>query len=250
MRFLRDTGCLQVDDMSWAPVKTKMTLERSYQCAVGLSRSLSSRIIINHSNHWYSCVPVCARLIIRIYDLSIPAWYYQGSNWEHYVSSFKHTFPPNCSSQFLIVHVWHLCVLRWPTNSNVVSCLHNMTCVRSSRCDAMPMVGKILVFVCCKSRPIKTTVCHLWTDIIVFTFLGQLQYILDRNLGIQHCRDVLVVTGGYSWNSILARTESLNMTAEEGNRWRRLAPLLKPRYLHACSTVQLGSEVHVLHVKW
>ena len=158
MGFLRDQWSLQVDDMSWAPVKTKMTLERSYQCAVGLSRSLSSRIIINHSNHWYSCVPVCARLIIRIYDLIIPAWYYQGSNWEHSVSSFKHTFPPNCSSQFLIVHVWHLCVLRWPTNSNVVSCLHNMTCVRSSRCDAMPTVGKFLVFVGCKSRPKKTAV--------------------------------------------------------------------------------------------
>ena len=158
MGFLKDQWCLQVDDMSWAPVKTKMTLERSYQCAVGLSRSLSSRIIINHSNHWYSCVPVCARLIIRIYDLIIPAWYYQGSNWEHSVSSFKHTFPPNCSSQFLIVHVWHLCVLRWPTNSNVVSCLHNMTCVRSSQCDAMPTVGKFLVFVCCKSRPKKTAV--------------------------------------------------------------------------------------------
>ena len=57
------------------------------------------------------------------------------------------------------------------------------------------------------------------------------------------CRELLVVTGGYSWNSILARTEALNMTAEEGNRWRRLAPLLKPRYLHACSPVQLGTEV-------
>ena len=75
MGFLKDQWCLQVDDMSWAPVKTKMTLERSYQCAVGLSRSLSSRIIINHSNHWYSCisiVPACARLIIRTYDLIIP----------------------------------------------------------------------------------------------------------------------------------------------------------------------------------
>ena len=60
------------------------------------------------------------------------------------------------------------------------------------------------------------------------------------------CRELLVVTGGYSWNSILARTEALNMTAEEGNRWRRLAPLLKPRYLHACSPVQLGTEVSTL----
>ena len=59
-------------------------------------------------------------------------------------------------------------------------------------------------------------------------------------------RELLVVTGGYSWNSILARTEALNMTAEEGNRWRRLAPLLKPRYLHACSPVQLGTEVRSL----
>lgn len=56
-------------------------------------------------------------------------------------------------------------------------------------------------------------------------------------------RELLVVTGGYSWNSILARTEALNMTAEEGNRWKRLAPLLKPRYLHACSPIQLGTEV-------
>ena len=123
-----------------------------------------------------------------------------------------------------------------------------MTCVRSSRCDAMPTVGKFLVFVCCKSRPIKKpAVYHLWTEIIVFTFWGQLQYIFKRNLGIQRRREVLVVTGGYSWNSILARTESLNMTAEEGNRWRRLAPLLKPRYLHACSPVQLGAEVYLPH---
>ena len=57
-----------------------------------------------------------------------------------------------------------------------------------------------------------------------------------------------MVTGGYSWNSILARTEALNMTAEEGNRWRRLAPLLKPRYLHACSPIQLGTEVPVLYI--
>ena len=33
-------------------------------------------------------------------------------------------------------------------------------------------------------------------------------------------REELVVTGGYSWNSILARTEALNMTEEEGRRWR------------------------------
>jgi len=59
-------------------------------------------------------------------------------------------------------------------------------------------------------------------------------------------RELLVVTGGYSWNSILARTEALNMTAEEGNRWKRLAPLLKPRYLHACSPIQLGTEIGVL----
>jgi hypothetical protein len=29
---------LQVEDMAWSPVKTKMSLERSYQCAVGLTR--------------------------------------------------------------------------------------------------------------------------------------------------------------------------------------------------------------------
>ena len=61
-------------------------------------------------------------------------------------------------------------------------------------------------------------------------------------------RELLVVTGGYSWNSILARTEALNMTAEEGNRWKRLAPLLKPRYLHACSPIQLGTEVPALYI--
>ena len=182
--------------------------------------------------------------------------YHQGSNWEHSVSSFKHTFPPNCSSQFLIVHVWHLCVLRWPTNSNVVSCLHNMTCVRSSRCDAMPTVGKFLVFVGCKSRPKKqqcniyelnwNSVCILGT-ITTYTWWQKHTIRVSQLIGQKHCRNVLVVTGGYSWNSILARTESLNMTAEEGNRWRRLAPLLKPRYLHACSPVQLGSEVQLPH---
>ena len=78
MGFLKDQWCLQVDDMSWAPVKTKMTLERSYQCAVGLSRSLSSRIIINHINIWYSCI--CSSLAsacltrIRTYDLIIPGF--------------------------------------------------------------------------------------------------------------------------------------------------------------------------------
>ena len=43
----------QVEDWSWAPVKTKMTLERSYQCSVGLSRSVSGQG--ESSNHGNMC---------------------------------------------------------------------------------------------------------------------------------------------------------------------------------------------------
>ena len=90
------------------------------------------------------------------------------------------------------------------------------------------------------------TVCILGTTTI-YTWWQKHTIRVSQLIGQKHCRNVLVVTGGYSWNSILARTESLNMTVEEGNRWRRLAPLLKPRYLHACSPVQLGAEVHLPH---
>ena len=33
----------QIEDGSWAPVKTKMTLERSYQCAAPLARWVSTK---------------------------------------------------------------------------------------------------------------------------------------------------------------------------------------------------------------
>lgn len=61
-------------------------------------------------------------------------------------------------------------------------------------------------------------------------------------------RDKLLVTGGYSWNSILARTETLNMTAGPDTRWSRLAPLGTPRYLHSCAplVLQPGGEVGVI----
>ena len=42
-KIVTDDHVGQVEDWSWAPVKTKMTLERSYQCAVGLSRSVSGQ---------------------------------------------------------------------------------------------------------------------------------------------------------------------------------------------------------------
>ena len=74
MGFLKDQWCLQVDDMSWAPVKTKMTLERSYQCAVGLSRSLSSRIIINHSNH---CTGTLVYQCVHVWSSEYMTWLYQ-----------------------------------------------------------------------------------------------------------------------------------------------------------------------------
>lgn len=60
-------------------------------------------------------------------------------------------------------------------------------------------------------------------------------------------RDKLLVTGGYSWNSILGKTESLNMSAGDLSKWSSLSNLNAPRYLHACSQVLLGGgEVGVI----
>ena len=55
-------------------------------------------------------------------------------------------------------------------------------------------------------------------------------------------RDKLLVTGGYSWNSILGKTESLNMSAGDLSKWSSLSNLNTPRYLHACSQVQLNTQ--------
>jgi len=60
-------------------------------------------------------------------------------------------------------------------------------------------------------------------------------------------RDKLLVTGGYSWNSILGKTEALNMSAGDLSKWSSLSNLNAPRYLHACSQVLLaGGEVGVI----
>ena len=55
-------------------------------------------------------------------------------------------------------------------------------------------------------------------------------------------RDKLLVTGGYSWNSILGKTESLNMSSGDHSQWNSLSDLNTPRYLHACSQVQLDTQ--------
>ena len=55
-------------------------------------------------------------------------------------------------------------------------------------------------------------------------------------------RDKLLVTGGYSWNSILGKTESLNMSAGDLSKWSSLSNLNTPRYLHACSQVLLDAK--------
>ena len=44
-------------------------------------------------------------------------------------------------------------------------------------------------------------------------------------------RDQILVTGGYSWNTILDRTESLNLTQGHTDSWQTLAPLNTPRSL-------------------
>jgi len=58
-------------------------------------------------------------------------------------------------------------------------------------------------------------------------------------------RDKLMVTGGYSWNTILGRVETLHMS--QGVEWDLLAPLQSPRYLHGCASFPLeGGKVGVL----
>ena len=42
-------------------------------------------------------------------------------------------------------------------------------------------------------------------------------------------RDKILVTGGYSWNTILATTESLNLTSPDRESWQTLAGLSTPR---------------------
>jgi len=42
-----------------------------------------------------------------------------------------------------------------------------------------------------------------------------------------------MVTGGYSWNTILGRVETLQMSQEK--EWQLLPPLRTPRYLHSCT---------------
>ena len=54
-------------------------------------------------------------------------------------------------------------------------------------------------------------------------------------------RDSVLVTGGYSWNSVLGRTDRLNLTSSPGPGWSSLPGLGTPRYLHACSPLPLPS---------
>ena len=56
------------------------------------------------------------------------------------------------------------------------------------------------------------------------------------------CRDEIFVTGGYSWNSIIGKTETLNLTSDNLNNWKTLSNLNVPRYLHACSTIVLENN--------
>ena len=50
-------------------------------------------------------------------------------------------------------------------------------------------------------------------------------------------RDKILVTGGYSWNTILARTESLNLTSPDRESWQSLASLNTPRSADSAATV-------------
>ena len=45
-------------------------------------------------------------------------------------------------------------------------------------------------------------------------------------------RDHILVTGGYSWNSIIGKTESLNLTSKDAGNWQSLSTLNTPRLLH------------------
>ena len=42
-------------------------------------------------------------------------------------------------------------------------------------------------------------------------------------------RDKIILTGGYSWNSILGKTEALNLTSGQADSWQTLASLNTPR---------------------
>ena len=42
-------------------------------------------------------------------------------------------------------------------------------------------------------------------------------------------RDKILVTGGYSWNSIIGKTEALNLTSKDQNNWETLEDLNTPR---------------------
>ena len=42
-------------------------------------------------------------------------------------------------------------------------------------------------------------------------------------------RDEILLTGGYSWNSILGKTEALNLTSGRADSWQTLASLNTPR---------------------
>ena len=42
-------------------------------------------------------------------------------------------------------------------------------------------------------------------------------------------RDQIILTGGYSWNSILGKTEALNLTSGQADSWQTLASLNTPR---------------------
>eukprot|EP00094_Tigriopus_californicus_P007670 TCALIF_07386-PA protein Name:"Similar to Ivns1abp Influenza virus NS1A-binding protein homolog (Mus musculus)" AED:0.38 eAED:0.38 QI:0/0/0/0.33/1/1/3/0/1579 len=52
--------------------------------------------------------------------------------------------------------------------------------------------------------------------------------------------DTLVVSGGYSYNSVVGMTEAYNLTTD--SQWRSLgnANLHQPRYLHSCAQVSTG----------
>ena len=68
------------------------------------------------------------------------------------------------------------------------------------------------------------------------------RFFTRLNCLYQCCRGEIFVTGGYSWNSIIGKTETLNLTSDNLNSWKTLSNLNIPRYLHACSTVVLKNN--------
>ena len=46
-------------------------------------------------------------------------------------------------------------------------------------------------------------------------------------------RDHILVTGGYSWNSIIGKTESLNLTSKDSGNWKMLSNLNTPRFVRS-----------------